>query len=291
MMKKIFYLLIIAFIFNTILFSKNVDDKTISVTINPQYFFVKEIVKDRFNINILIPKNYSPETFEIRPSSLVKLSKSLIYFQIGVLPFEMNLVKKINDFNKNLNISNKKGNLELIFGEHKCNENSHHNHDLSYDTHVWLSLKNAKALALNVYEEIIKIDKTDEIFYKKNYDELIIKIEETENKIKDILKDLKHRKFMVFHPAFTYFAKDFNLEQIAIEIDGKEPTIKSLKKFIDIAKENNIKTIFIQEQFPKESAKIVAKELDAKIEVLDPLSEDYLNNLVSMAKKIKESIK
>ncbi|MCK4891224.1 MAG: zinc ABC transporter substrate-binding protein, partial [Candidatus Pacebacteria bacterium] len=104
--------------------------------------------------------------------------------------------------------------------------------------------------------------------------------------LKNSFSKIQNKKILVFHPAFGYLARDYGFEQIAIEIDGKEPSAENLANIIDTAKEENIKTIFVQKQFSQKSAEAIAKQIGGSVVPLDPLADDYVENLRRIVEEI-----
>ena len=165
----------------------------------------------------------------------------------------------------------------------------HHDHDEheGKDPHTWTSPKNVKIMAKNIYETLVKVDSSNKNYYEKNYNDFIEEINQTDKKIKEILSVLPEKsKFMVFHPSWGYFANEYNLIQLAIEVEGKEPKPKMLKKIIDEAKEENVKAILTQTEFSDKSAKVIANELKIKVIKETPLAQDWSQNLIKIANTI-----
>ncbi|XPV68268.1 MAG: metal ABC transporter solute-binding protein, Zn/Mn family [Halarcobacter sp.] len=162
-------------------------------------------------------------------------------------------------------------------------EESHH----GKDPHTWTSPKNVKIMAKNIYEALVKFDSKNKDYYKANYDKFIEQINNTDKKIKNILSGLeKGSKFMVFHPSWGYFAKEYGLVQLVIEVEGKEPKPRILKKIIDEAKEEKVKAIFTQTEFSDKSARAIASELNIKVIKETPLAKNWSENLIKMANAI-----
>ena len=155
------------------------------------------------------------------------------------------------------------------------------------DPHTWVSPSNVKIMAKNIYDTLVETDPSNKEYFEKNYTNFIEEITQTDKKIKDILSVLpQNSKFMVFHPSWGYFAKEYNLTQLAIEVEGKEPKPKALQKIIDEAKEQNVKAIFTQSEFSDKSAKAIASELKIKVLKETPLAKDWSENLIKMANAI-----
>ena len=162
-------------------------------------------------------------------------------------------------------------------------EEEHH----GKDPHVWVSPQNVKIMAKNIYNTLIKTDSKNKEYYKTNYDNFIKEIDLTDIRIKSILSVLpQNSKFMVFHPSWGYFAKDYNLEQLVIEVEGKEPKPKILQKIIKKAREEKVKAIFTQTEFSDKSARVIADELKIKVIKETPLAANWSQNLIEMAKSI-----
>ncbi|MEA3552966.1 MAG: zinc ABC transporter substrate-binding protein, partial [Campylobacterota bacterium] len=157
----------------------------------------------------------------------------------------------------------------------------------SKDPHVWTSTNNVKKIASNILNELIKIDTVNSSYYKENYKKFISHIEQTDENIKNILKDLpKNTKFMVFHPAWGYFANQYNLTQLAIEVEGKNPKPKAIAYIIEEAKEENVKAIFTAPEFSTNIANQIANELNIKVIQVSPLNPKWSQNLENLAKAI-----
>ena len=155
------------------------------------------------------------------------------------------------------------------------------------DPHTWTSPSNVKIMAKNIYTTLVEIDSKNQVYYQKNYEEFLDEITQTDEKIKKILSSLpKKSKIMVFHPSWGYFAKEYGLIQVAIEVEGKEPKPRMLEKIIKKAREEGVKVIFAQKEFSDKSAKAIARELNIKVLKETPLAEDWSANLIKMADAI-----
>ena len=162
-------------------------------------------------------------------------------------------------------------------------EEAHH----GKDPHVWVSPKNVKIIAKNIYDTLLEFDSINKEYYKTNYNNFIQEINQTDKRIKNIFSVLpQNSKFMVFHPSWGYFAKEYHLEQLVIEVEGKEPKPKILQEIIKKAKEEKVKAIFTQREFSDKSAKVIADELKIKVIKETPLAPNWSENLIEMANSI-----
>ena len=233
------------------------------VSILPQQTFLKAIGGNKVNISVMVKPGNSPHTYEPKPSQMRDISKADIYFAIDV-EFEKVWLPKFINQNQNMLIANlSEGITKVSISKHSHHHDSKHNDThASKDPHIWTSPANVKVIAKNILKQLIKIDKINQNYYKKNYEKFISSINQTNNEINDILKDIpKGSKFIVFHPAWGYFAQQYNLEQIAIEVDGKNPKPKQISYIIEEAKEENVKAIFTAPEFSTKVAKQIAHEL------------------------------
>jgi len=275
----LFFILCTTFLFA----SKN----EVTVTILPQKYFVQKIVKDKFKINVMVPPGSSPHNFEPKPSQMKALFNSKLYFLIKE-PSEEVWISKLKQNAKNtIFVDTTIGIKKIPMSEHK-----HHGHEEDEETldpHIWLDPNLVKIQAKNIYEAILKIDGKNSDFYKSNYLEFIKELDSLDSDIKTILKPYKNRAFMVFHPSWGYFALQYDLQQIAIEIEGKEPKPSELIELINKAKELDIRALFVSKQFSQTTAKTISKDLKANIIIIDPLSEDFTNELLKIANELAKS--
>ncbi|CAA6818604.1 MAG: Zinc ABC transporter, periplasmic-binding protein ZnuA [uncultured Sulfurovum sp.] len=164
---------------------------------------------------------------------------------------------------------------------------SHHHHHGGLDPHTWTAPSNVKIMAKNIYETLVKLDNENENYYEENYKKFLEEIEETDRQIKEILLSVPQgSKFMVFHPSWGYFAKEYGLVQMSVEVEGKAPKPRILKQIIEEAHKQNIKAIFTQKEFSDKSAKVIAHELNIKVLKETPLARDWSTNLIKKANAI-----
>ena len=251
--------------------SDNTDEKiNIMVSILPQIDFVKNIGKDKVSVETMIPPGFSPATYEPSIEQLKKLSKADLYIKIGHIPFEKTQMKRLADLNSEMEVTDSSEGIEIY-------EN---------DPHIWLSPRLVKIQVENIYLALVEIDPENKDFYENNKNEYLAELDSLDLELKNSFSKIQNKKILVFHPAFGYLARDYGFEQIAIEINGKEPSAENLANIIDTAKEENIKTIFVQKQFSQKSAEAIAKQIGGSIVPLDPLADDYVENLRRIVEEI-----
>lgn len=283
--------------FTTLLFASKPE---LTVTILPQKYFVQKIVKDKFSINLMVPPGSSPHNFEPKPSSMKSLFNSKAYFMIGE-PSEKAWIEKFKKNAKNTIFVDTTIGVEKIAmlahshhdedENHDENKNEQEDEHLSLDPHIWLDPISVKIQAKNIYEAMLKIDEKNSDFYKTNYDEFVNELENLDKEIKSILTPYKNRAFMVFHPSWSYFAHRYEMEQIPIELEGKEPKPNELVELIKDAKKHDIRIVFVSPQFSQAMAKTISQNINANVISINPLSDDWHNNMLLVAKEIAKSYK
>ena len=294
-MKKIIFLFIVMFSF------LNASTQELTVNILPQKYFVEKIVKDKFTINVMVKPGASPHNFEPKPSQMRSLVASKVYFLIGDAT-EKNWIEKFKQNAKNtLFVDTTIGVEKIEMAKHEHEEVAQHDHKKDekdeehdhsgLDPHIWLDPVLVKIQAKNIYEAMIKIDSANSDFYKTNYEEFIKELETLDSNIKTILAPHKDKAFMVFHPSWGYFAKRYDLEQISIEIEGKEPKPNELVELIEESKKHDIKIVFVSPQFSQKSAQAISKNIGANVVAIDPLSDNWYENLQKVANEIANSYK
>jgi zinc transport system substrate-binding protein len=271
-------------------------DKKIGVivTIVPQAEFVEKIGADKVSVVILVPPGASPHTYEPTPSQMQKVAKAKIYAKVGSgIEFELAWIDKIIATNPDMIIIDCSKSIELIGITSQYNEHElemYENQNFGRDPHIWTSPRNAKIMVENICNGLIELDPSNKKYYTQNKDAYINDLEETDRKLSNSFSGLKVRKFMVYHPTWGYFAKDYELEQIPIEEEGKEPNPEGIAYLIDQAKENNIKVIFATPEFQTDIAETIAGEIGGTVVLASPLEKDYISMLTKISDEIARSL-
>ena len=287
-MKNYLYLSLVLF-FIVACNSANDNNQTISVTIEPQRYFVEKIVGDKFQVNTIVPAGTSPESYDPTPSQMIDLGKSTLYFKVGYLGFENAWGKNLEENNVQIQIINSSNNIKLIESDEHSIEIGHnpehegpHNHGI--DPHIWSSPKTALIMAENMLNALVEADVENQKYYRDNFKILETEIIETDKRISELLENASVKSFIIYHPALGYFARDYNLTQYSIEFEGKSPSPKQLKEMIDFAKEKDIKTIFVQKGFDLKNAESLSNEVQASIYSIDPLAYNWSEEMIKIAK-------
>ncbi len=255
----------------------------IAVSIQPQKEIVERIGKEKVGVVLMVNSGASPHSYEPKANQMIALSKAKLYFSVGV-EFEHVWLGRFKTQNKNLLIiDSTKGIAKIPMVE------THHHNDNSLDPHVWTSPKNMKLMAKNIYENMAKNDTKNYEFYKANYLNFLKEIDITDKKIRLILSKIpKNSSFLVFHPSWGYFAKEYGLNQVSIEVEGKSIAPKALVSIIEQSKKAKVRVIIVQPEFSDKMAQSVAKALNVKIYKISTMSQNWGLNLVNFATMISQ---
>ncbi len=272
MMKKTFALLAILMILSCNRNSPVKETKMITVSIAPFEYFVKEIAGDDFSVNIMVPPGANPHIYEPYPDQITRLRKSVAYISNGYLGFEMTWLDRFYEMNKSM--------IRQSFGDRINPIESTHEHEAGRaegaDPHYWVSPKCALSMALSVRDLVCQLNPSETEKYESNCNALMTRISELDKKAETLFADFAGTPFMIYHPNLAYLARDYDLEEVAVEFEGKEPPPSRLKYLIDLARTKKINTIFVQREYDSKNAKAIADEIDAEVVVIDPLSVDWL---------------
>lgn len=283
--------------------NKQTEGNIVTVTIEPQRYFADKIAGDKFKINCVVPAGQSPETYDPTPQQMIQVGKSIAYLRIGPIGFEQAWMDKIRENNPKLEIFDTSEGMKLLTDTEEdshvhdhaghdhdahAGEAAHHHHHGGVDPHIWSSVTGAKVVAWNTLNAFIALDPDNTEYFWKNYNELVDQIDKTETEINQLLNPLTDRTFIIYHPALTYFANEFNLTQLCIEMDGKEPSPAQLKMLVENARENNARVVFIQQEFDQKNAELIAKETGCKLTVINPLAYDWSKEMIHIAKALAD---
>jgi zinc transport system substrate-binding protein len=265
----------------------------VTVSIRPENYFVERIGGEHVTVNVMVGPGDSPHTYEPKPEQMAALSRSALYFAIGV-EFEGAWIDKFTSTNpqmKFVDLSEGIDKLPMASHQDEPNENEADDHDEDeIDPHIWTSPEIAKTIARRIAEELSEIDVQNSDNYRSNLDELLGQIEHLQNEINEVLRDINNRKFLVFHPAWGYFAREFNLEEIAIEVGGTEPSASELSAIIKTALSENIRVVFAQPEFSTQIADYIASEINGEVVLITPLAENWLENMRKVAQTLRENL-
>ena len=251
----------------------------VTVTIEPLRYFVEQIAGDKVSVTTLVPKGSSPETYEPTAQQMVNMSQSVLFVKVGNLGFERTWMEKLNTLTSHITIVDTSEGIEYVSASDRG----------ITDEHTWMSTKNALVIAHNIYLALTKVDSSSSVYYKERYDSLVASINKLNSTITQQLKSIDNRSFIIYHPALTYFAKDYSLTQLALEEDGREPSAASLAKLITNAKKLGTKLMFVQKEFDNRNREIITIETGVKTVDINPLDYNWDKQMTLVANALADT--
>jgi zinc transport system substrate-binding protein len=262
------------------------------VSVLPLKTFVEKIGGNHVTVHTMVRPGYSPHTYAPTPRQITALAKTDLYISAGV-PFEKAWMKRIRAANPDMRLVEAGAGIDMQLmanhGAHHGDGNSGHQDTSGHDPHIWTSPLLAKKMVRNIRGALSALDPANSAEYASNSDALVLELDILDRGLRAMFKNPGNRKFMVFHPAWGYFADTYGLIQIPIEKEGKEPGARALTLLIEQAKREHVKVIFVQPQFDRKSATRVARAIGGRVVAIDPLAPDYADNLRKVAKLIAEA--
>ena len=238
------------------------------VSMFPLADFVENVGQAKVDVNVMVPPGASPHTYEPKPSQLVEVSEAEIYVKVGSgVDFELAWMDKIIKVNSNMLVLDSSQGIELM----------------GKDPHIWNSPVNAKIMVENICDGLIQVDSDNADFYTENMNDYLKELDIVDGYIRYKLDRFTNRAFLIYHPAFAYFASEYGLTQLAVEHGGKEPTPQVMQDCIDKANQYNLQYVFVAPQFATEYCEAIAREIDGQTASMDPLAENYIANMGRIA--------
>lgn len=259
-------------------------EPTMFVSIAPLKPIVEQIVGDDFKVEVLVPAGAAPELFEPTPRQQMALNDAQLIFGTGLLDFEQALLGRIKHTSRVVNLSQ---GIELIAGECCHAHHAHHHHAHGVDPHIWCSPKSLQKMAENAYHAI-RTTLPDSLHYGERYTALCERLLELDEEVTEMCSNSPHSYFIIFHPALTYLARDYGIEQVALERDGNEPSLKYLTAVIERARRDGIRRIYYQATTPHHHIETISRDLGATAIEIDPLAEDIFTNIREITRSITE---
>ena len=256
----------------------------ITTSIAPFEYFISEIAGSDFKVNVIVPPGASPETFEPTPSVLRGVAGSTALIINGYLGYELAWGDRITGINSKIAILKLADSQDLIYGE--AHKHGDHFHYSGVDPHFWTSPVSALKMADAIKQFLKEMYPERAMEFDRNHEQLVKKIGMVSARLDSLLEGHRGESFMIFHPALTYLARDYGLNQVSVEVDGKEPSPAKMKSFIDTGNNKGIAVIFVQKEFDKRNAKTIAKEIAAEVVEIDPLNGNWPEAVLSIGEAL-----
>lgn len=255
----------------------------LTVSIVPQKYLAKIIAGDKCDVQAMLPTGSNHETYEPAPRDMEKISTSKLYFALGALDFEIAWLDRFKASNPAMSVINTSEGIQMISGHNHDTDENQESKNHGIDPHTWLSPFCMKIQAANISKALSKIDTVNTSFYTSNLNKFNLIADSVDRLIREKLAGSKGKSILIFHPALAYFARDYDLIQISIEQDGKEPSPAYLAELVKTAKEKGINAIFISKEFDTRNAEVIAREIKGKVVVFDPMAENWAENMIHLA--------
>jgi len=271
---------------------------------------VEKIGGEHVDARAMVRPGYSPHTYDPTPQQIAALSGAVLYIRTGI-PFEDAWMARIRSANPDMQVLDARSGIELHEMEahghdgegdgdaqspsdHDRHKDRHrhaagHTGDAHYhesDPHVWTDPRLVKHMAGNIRAKLAELDPAHAADFARNHAAYVAELEALDRELRALLDPLPNRRFMVFHPAWGYFARAYGLTQVPIEKDGKEPGPRALAELIAQARRERVRVVFVQPQFSRRSAVQVARAIGGRVVAIDPLAADYADNLRHVARRI-----
>ncbi len=265
------------------------EQSTAVVSITPFKFFADRLTGGTVKVSVMVPPGASPETYSPTPGQVRELSDAQLYLQTGYLGFELSWMERLEELNPQMKVVNLSEGLLLIKGDNI--EHGDHVHVGGIDPHIWMSPKEVLRFLPALRDALITAWPALADTINNNFHQFVNEVEMRDKALQNVIDGVSHRKFMIFHPALTYLARDYGLEQLSIEFEGKEPSPGGLKRLIDKANEEKIRVLFIQAEFDKRNARLVSEATGTKIVEINPLQYNWLDEMDQLTGLLDEYLK
>lgn len=251
----------------------------VAVSVPPQAYLVERIAGDAVQVEVMIPKGHSPATYEPSVQQRQALARARIYVMVGhpSFPFETRHLPSLLHPRPDLEVIDMTRAIELP--------------SASDDPHVWLAPSAMRATARDLERALSRLDPAGAAHYRAGLQHFLRDVQRLDGEIRATLSQLEHRRFVVSHPAWGYFAREYGLEQVSIETEGKEPTPKRLVELVRELRREGCRVLFVQPGFPHRATTAVARELGVEVVVLDPLVHDWIENLRAVAHVLASALR
>ena len=254
-------------------------------SIEPIAYFVDRVGGDKVSVSVMVPPGGNPHSYEPTPKQMARLGKAGLFVKAGSgVEFELDWMQRFLDLNRNLAVCDASAGVRLLpmtslLKDHKDSTGVESHRHGRYDPHFWLSPQNARTIAANVERSLAAVDPANREYYASNRAALERELQSLDSEIRGRLSGVKNRRFLVFHPAWGYYAGAYGLEQIAAEAEGKTLTPVQMTVVINAARADRIKVVFVSPQFSTVQAEAIARDIGGTTVMVDPLSRDYQQNL------------
>lgn len=284
-MSKLPRYLFLLFVFSCTSTVNRTEKEIITVSIPPFRYFVDVIAGGDYDINVMVPPGTDPHIFEPTPGQITRLSRSVAYISNGYLDFEVTWLDRFYATNREMKKLTLGKDIDVI-----KSEGHHHEGQVEgADPHFWVSPKGALTIAASVKSLLVSLNPGNREKYETSFRLLADTIFSYDRLADSLFSAFKGKEFLIFHPALGYLARDYGIEQVSVETEGKEPHPSQMKELIDRGKRENIKVIFVQKGFDTKNPAAIASEIGAEIKIIDPLDENWPGAVSDIVRSLHRS--
>ncbi|WP_456418421.1 metal ABC transporter solute-binding protein, Zn/Mn family [Thiolapillus sp.] len=244
------------------------------VSVLPQTTIVKGIAGDLVQVEAIVGKGFNPATYQPSPRQIARLSDAVLYVRAG-MPFEQSWLPRFLAVNPSMRVLDMRKGLKLL--------PAHGHHAGEEDPHVWTDPLLVKRHAQYLRDTLSELYPAEKRRLERNYRQFATRLDELDRELKAMLTPVEGGSFLVYHPAWSYFAHRYGLRQIAVEQGGKEPNPRTLAQLIETARKAKIHTVLVQPQHSSATAKVLAEAIGANLLEMDPLAPDFFSALRKLA--------
>ncbi len=287
------FLISFIFVFRSFFAYADMGKIKVTASIPPLAEFAEGVGGDRVEVNTMIPPGANLHTYEPTPNQLKLLHEAKLFIAAGSgIEFELAWLSKLKGINPDLQICDSSKGIGLL-SSHDVHDQKQKTFGFRHysDPHTWLSPVNAIQMVRNIEKAFSKIDPAGKVIYGEQAELYITKLKKIDLQIRSALSPFRGRSFVVYHPAWAYFAKEYSLKEVSLEVEGKEPTARQFSSVIDDVKLKKNRVIFASPWSSAKGAEVVANATHAKVELIDELGPDYTENMLAVSQKIEESLK
>jgi len=266
------------------------------VSVVPLRCFVERVGGDRVDVRVLVQPGQSPATYEPTPRQMAALGGADLFFRVGV-PFERSWMGRIQSLYPRLPVVDLSAGMtlrplgEAPAGSDQAQGHQHGAGEGVADPHVWTSPPRVMAMTRRIADTLARLDPAHEAAYRRRAEQFVTDLRALDAAIRRTLAGRAGQAFLVYHPAWGYFADTYGLRQVAIEVGGHEPGPRTLARVIERARAEDVRVIFVQPQYSRTNAEAVARATGATVVTADPLAEDYLANMRAVARAFAEALR
>ncbi len=257
----------------------------IAVSVEPQRAMLQEIVGEKFHVVTLLGNGANPETYDPTMKARMEVENAAAFFTTGSMPFERRIAEALDP---RVRVVDTSVGIVPIYGthshfhEHDADGHHHHHGADERDPHVWVSLRNARIMARNMFDAVCELDSANKPYYTQRFAALDARLDSLDGVFAQRLRELPSRAFAIWHPSLSYFARDYGLEQIAVGFENKEMSSRRLTEIVDEARKDSVKVFFFQKEYDSRQARTLNTQMGTRLVTINPMAFEWEKSLADI---------